>query len=177
MWATTTNVGSSMKSSASIAFALSLYSRSRFPQHSRLCSAEGKTLFFAQPSLIWSASLCFQLKKIAPDYYDNLPCHTSWIRVLIDFIRDPELGPKSRIRRSIRSDALKMNNAINLKNKSKVNEVLHDVVDNNNNTHHQHQPSLSKEERKLINKLKHSGKGNESPSIGITNGDHSKTEW
>lgn len=120
----------------------------------------------------------FQLKAIAPDYYDNLPCHTSWIRVLIDFIRDPNLGPKSRIRRTLRSDALKMNNAIDLKNKSKVNEVLHDVVDSINNSHHHHQQSsLSKEERKLINKKKHSGKANETPAIGLTNGDHSKTEW
>jgi len=78
------------------------------------------------------------------------------------FIRNPDLGPKSRIRRTIRSDALKNKNAINLKNKSKVNEILHDVVDNNNNTH------ISKEERKLINKKKH--------STMITNGFHSKNE-
>jgi len=102
------------------------------------------------------------LKKIAPDYYDNLPCHYSWVRVLYDFIRNPELGPKSRIRRTIRSEALKSKNAIDLKNKSKVNEILHDVVDNNNNTH------LSKEERKSINKKKH--------LTVITNGYHSKNE-
>ncbi len=107
-----------------------------------------------------------QLKKIAPDYYDNLPCHYSWIKVLVDFVRLPELGPKSRIRRTIRSDALKSKNAIDLKNKSKVNEVLHDVVDNNNNTH------LSK-----VNKKKNSGKQNEISSMkGLTNGDHSKNE-
>jgi hypothetical protein len=81
------------------------------------------------------------------------------------------LGPQSRIRRTIRSDALRSKNAIDLKNKSKVNEVLHDVVDNNNNT------QLSKDERKLINKKKHSGKLNEiSSSKGLTNGEHSKNE-
>jgi len=112
-----------------------------------------------------------KLKKIAPDYYDNLPCHYSWIKVLIDFICDPELGPKSRIRRTIRSDALKSKNAIDLKNKSKVNEVLHGVVDNNNNTH------LSKEERKLLNRKKDSGKQNKiSSSRGLTNGNDSKNE-
>jgi sphingolipid delta-4 desaturase len=90
-----------------------------------------------------------KLKKIAPDYYDNLPCHYSWVKVLIDFIRNPDLGPKSRIRRTIRSDALKLKNAIDLKNKSKVNEVLHDVIDNNNNNTH-----ISKEDRKLNNHRK-----------------------
>lgn len=125
-----------------------------------------------------------QLKKIAPDYYDNLPCHHSWVKVLVDFIRNPDLGPKSRIRRTIRSDALKLNNAIDLKNKSKVNEVLHEVVDNNNNNnHHHHSTSVSKEERKLLNKKKHAAKTNEAltasapvPLIGLTNGDHLKTE-
>jgi len=121
------------------------------------------------------------LKKIAPDYYDNRPCHYSWIKVLIDFIRKPELGPKSRIRRTIRSDALKTNNALNLKNKSKVNEILHDVVDNNNNT----SPTLTKEERKAANKKKHLGKQQQqqqssdietSLTVPLTNGYHSKTE-
>jgi hypothetical protein len=121
--------------------------------------------------LFLSSFVCFvKLKKIAPDYYDNLPCHYSWVKVLIDFIRNPDLGPKSRIRRTIRSDALKMNNAIDLKNKSKVNDVLHNVIDNNNNT------QASKEERKLINKKKHSGKHTETPTVEIKNGNHSKNE-
>ncbi|UJR27148.1 hypothetical protein I4U23_008447 [Adineta vaga] len=114
-----------------------------------------------------------KLKKIAPDYYDNLPCHTSWLKVLINFICDPKLGPKSRIRRSMRSDALKANNAIDLKNKSKVNEVLHEVIDNNNN----HTAHLSKEERKLIHMKKSSGSSTEiSSSIQQTNGEHAKYE-
>ncbi|CAF0913205.1 unnamed protein product [Adineta steineri] len=112
-----------------------------------------------------------KLKKIAPDYYDNLPCHHSWIKVIFDFIFDPKLGPKARIRRSMRSDALKANNAIDLKSKSKVNEVLHDNFDNNNNNTH-----LSKEERKLLHKKKSSGKSNEVSSLEVTNGDHSKME-
>ena len=105
-----------------------------------------------------------------------MPCHYSWIRVLVDFIRNPELGPKSRIRRTIRSDALKSKNAIDLKNKSKVNEVLHDVVDNNNNPNH-----LTKEERKMLHKKKESGKVNDlssaaAASRALTNGEHSKNE-
>jgi hypothetical protein len=84
-----------------------------------------------------------------------MPCHYSWVRVLYDFIRNPKLGPQSRIRRTIRSDALKTNNVLNLKNKSKVNEILHEVDDNNNNRHHHHSHQY-KEDRKLINVRKHS---------------------
>lgn len=40
-----------------------------------------------------------QVRKIAPEFYDNLPCHNSWIRVLYDFIVCEELGPYSRIQR------------------------------------------------------------------------------
>ena len=116
------------------------------------------------------------MKKIAPDYYDNLPCHSSLIKVLYDFIFDSRLGPHSRIRRTIRSDALKLNNAINLNSKSKVNEVLHDVIDNNNNMHSAH---LTKEERKLIYMKKHADKQHtatsshlQQTSTVITNGYH-----
>jgi hypothetical protein len=98
-----------------------------------------------------------------------MPCHYSWVRVLYDFIRNPDLGPQSRIRRTIRSDALKTNNVLDLKNKSKVNEILHEVIDNNNNNHHHHHTQTYKDERKLLNVRKH--------SIVISNGHHhSKTE-
>lgn len=107
------------------------------------------------------------MKKIAPDYYDNRPCHYSWIRVLYDFVRNPELGPKSRIRRTIRSDALKTKNVMDSKSKSKINEVLHEVVDNNNN--HQHSSTrLTKEERKSLHMNKY--------SPVITNGHSTKIE-
>jgi len=138
--------------------------RSWFSKYSGLFITKSKTKNFHEDIFLFDI---LQLKKIAPDYYDNLPCHTSWIKVLFDFICNPKLGPQSRIRRSIQSDALKAN-ATNLQNKSKVNEVLHDVTDNNNNTH------LSKEERKLNYKKKSSTKQN---GLGLTNGDHSKTEW
>jgi len=39
------------------------------------------------------------LKKIAPEFYDNLPHHTSWFRVLYDFVMDPDIGPYARIKR------------------------------------------------------------------------------
>ncbi|XP_050406584.2 sphingolipid delta(4)-desaturase DES1 [Patella vulgata] len=43
-----------------------------------------------------------EVRKIAPEYYDNLPCHTSWVKVIWDFIVDPEIGPYARIRRKQR---------------------------------------------------------------------------
>uniref|UniRef100_A0A182UML0 sphingolipid 4-desaturase n=2 Tax=gambiae species complex TaxID=44542 RepID=A0A182UML0_ANOME len=40
-----------------------------------------------------------ELKKIAPEYYETMPQHTSWVRVLYDFITDPAVGPYARIKR------------------------------------------------------------------------------
>ncbi|KAK7009709.1 sphingolipid delta(4)-desaturase/C4-hydroxylase DES2-like isoform X2 [Biomphalaria glabrata] len=34
-----------------------------------------------------------ELKRIAPEYYDNLPYHSSWIKVVWDFIFDDNMGP------------------------------------------------------------------------------------
>ncbi|KAJ8308622.1 hypothetical protein KUTeg_013496 [Tegillarca granosa] len=51
--------------------------------------------------LYFVAKLAFKnnVKKIAPEYYDNLPSYTSWVKVIYDFIMDPEVGPYSRVRR------------------------------------------------------------------------------
>lgn len=43
-----------------------------------------------------------EVKKIAPEYYDNLPHYDSWVKVIYDFITDPEIGPYSRVRRNIK---------------------------------------------------------------------------
>ena len=40
-----------------------------------------------------------KLKEMVPEYYDNLPCHTSWVKVLWDFVTDKEIGPYSRVKR------------------------------------------------------------------------------
>jgi sphingolipid delta-4 desaturase len=39
------------------------------------------------------------VKKMAPEYYDNLPQHDSWVKVIHDFITDPEIGPYARVKR------------------------------------------------------------------------------
>ncbi|XP_018667409.2 sphingolipid delta(4)-desaturase DES1 [Ciona intestinalis] len=41
------------------------------------------------------------MKKIAPDFYDDLPSYTSWCKVLWDFVFDPAIGPFARVRREI----------------------------------------------------------------------------
>lgn len=42
------------------------------------------------------------VKKIAAEFYDDMPQHTSWSRVLYDFIMDPAVGPYARIKRKAR---------------------------------------------------------------------------
>nr|KAG5688369.1 hypothetical protein BaRGS_032937 [Batillaria attramentaria] len=43
-----------------------------------------------------------EIRKIAPEYYENLPYHTSWVKVLWDFVFDPKIGPYARIRRPVK---------------------------------------------------------------------------
>lgn len=39
------------------------------------------------------------LKKIAPDFYDNIPYHESWISVMWEFITNPNISGRNRIKR------------------------------------------------------------------------------
>ncbi|XP_065223146.1 sphingolipid delta(4)-desaturase DES1 [Planococcus citri] len=39
------------------------------------------------------------VRKMAPEFYDNLPHHDSWCAVLYDFVTDPDIGPYARIKR------------------------------------------------------------------------------
>ncbi|XP_015515297.1 sphingolipid delta(4)-desaturase DES1 [Neodiprion pinetum] len=43
-----------------------------------------------------------EVKRIAPEFYDDLPQHNSWVSVLYDFVMDPEIGPYARIKRKHR---------------------------------------------------------------------------
>ncbi|XP_053995078.1 sphingolipid delta(4)-desaturase DES1 [Hylaeus anthracinus] len=40
-----------------------------------------------------------EVKRIASEFYDNLPQHNSWTSVLYDFVMDPEIGPYARMKR------------------------------------------------------------------------------
>jgi len=44
-------------------------------------------------------SLLPKVKEMAPEYYDHLPQHTSWVKVLYDYIMDPSVGPFARTKR------------------------------------------------------------------------------
>lgn len=39
------------------------------------------------------------LRALAPEFYDTLPSHPSWPMVIVNFIRDPEVGIFARAKR------------------------------------------------------------------------------
>lgn len=55
---------------------------------------------------IWTLLCPFlpQVKEMAAEYYRDLPCYTSWVKVLYDFIMDDELSPYSRVKRRLTGD-------------------------------------------------------------------------
>ncbi|XP_032818586.1 sphingolipid delta(4)-desaturase DES1-like [Petromyzon marinus] len=46
------------------------------------------------------------VRKIAPEFYEDLPQHDSWVKVLWDFITDDSLGPYSRVKRHFKGGRL-----------------------------------------------------------------------
>lgn len=40
-----------------------------------------------------------EVKRIAAEFYETMPQHTSWTRVLYDFVMDPTVGPYARVKR------------------------------------------------------------------------------
>ncbi|KAB7506227.1 Sphingolipid delta(4)-desaturase DES1 [Armadillidium nasatum] len=40
-----------------------------------------------------------RVREIAPEFYNDLPQHKSWTKVIYDFIMDPSIGPYARIKR------------------------------------------------------------------------------
>lgn len=44
-------------------------------------------------------SLLPKVREYAPEYYNTIPYHTSWVKVLFDYITDPSIGPYARIKR------------------------------------------------------------------------------
>ncbi|CAF0882733.1 unnamed protein product [Didymodactylos carnosus] len=115
-----------------------------------------------------------KLKEIAPDYYDNRPCHYSWVKVLIDFVLDSKMGPKARIRRTLKSDALhSTEKTTDLRNKSKVNKILHEVDSNNNNAFPNTQQTTSTKGNKSSHKKKN-GYQQKTVSSPVDLIDHSK---
>ena len=56
------------------------------------------------------------LRALAPEFYDTLPAHPSWPMVIVNFIRDPEVGIFSRAKR-LSKEAIKVQLAAAEKNK------------------------------------------------------------
>src|SRR5436190_4350601 len=50
------------------------------------------------PSIPWTRLPA--LKALAPEFYDSMPSHPSWIMVIINFIRDKEVGIFARAKRT-----------------------------------------------------------------------------
>ena len=44
-------------------------------------------------------SLLPKVREYAPEYYNTIPYHTSWVKVLYDYITDPAIGPYARVKR------------------------------------------------------------------------------
>lgn len=40
-----------------------------------------------------------KLRELAPEFYDNMPHHSSWTKVIFEYIFDPTVGPYSRVKR------------------------------------------------------------------------------
>ena len=55
-------------------------------------------------TFIISIFLISEVRKIAPEYYNSLPYHTSWSKVIYDFITDPSIGPYARVKRETIKD-------------------------------------------------------------------------
>jgi len=51
------------------------------------------------PNIPWSKLP--EVRKIAPEFYNHLPHHTSYLRVLWDYIMNPAMGPHSRVKRRV----------------------------------------------------------------------------
>jgi sphingolipid delta-4 desaturase len=43
------------------------------------------------------------MKKIAAEFYDDLPQHNSWTAVLYDFVMNPDVGPYARMKRKAKA--------------------------------------------------------------------------
>lgn len=49
------------------------------------------------PSVPWTRLPA--LRALAPEFYDNLPSHPSWPMIIVNFIRDPNVGIWARVKR------------------------------------------------------------------------------
>ena len=43
--------------------------------------------------------LAGQVRRLAPEFYDNIPHYHSWWKVIVDYIVDEDVGPLARVKR------------------------------------------------------------------------------
>jgi len=55
-----------------------------------------------------------QVRAIAPEFYENLPCYHSWSGVLYNFVMDPNITPFSRVVRDTKATEKKTASAIDI---------------------------------------------------------------
>lgn len=56
------------------------------------------------PSVPWTRLA--ELRKMAPEFYDNIPNHPSWPMVIVNFVRDTEVGIHARAKRLAKSTGI-----------------------------------------------------------------------
>ncbi|CAD5227133.1 unnamed protein product [Bursaphelenchus xylophilus] len=69
-----------------------------------------------------------EIRKIAPEYYENLQIHTSWIRIFYDFVIDPEMSLRSRIKRKMAPITERHFYGVGSYSSSKVYEAIQNLV-------------------------------------------------
>ena len=45
-----------------------------------------------------------EVRRIAPEFYNNLPSYASWAGVIWQYITDPKISPFSRVKRQVASE-------------------------------------------------------------------------
>ncbi|EMD34689.1 hypothetical protein CERSUDRAFT_116880 [Gelatoporia subvermispora B] len=55
------------------------------------------------PSIPWTRLPA--LRGLAPEFYDTIPSHPSWPMIIVNFIRDPEVGIFARVKRAAKEPA------------------------------------------------------------------------
>lgn len=69
-------------------------------------------------------SLLPKVREYAPEYYNTIPYHTSWVKVLFDYITDPAIGPYARIKRKEYQYAIWQQEKLAAKKKAGVQEEV-----------------------------------------------------